>query len=845
MRPTKTTKPTKHPTITPTDAWDKPLPVASSSSKPGKNGRKKPQHDPEEQGFDALIQSANANRGIEQNCIIFYDCADVQMMHQLERDLITREYGNELIIVRNLDYHGLSKDKSIINIHPHKFQKVKEYYTDPYYLAQHLLSFEDCFVPSETALNGTVTRYTYNVHHIKQWIGTVIQFIAVSTNKTRQLFNVIDDLVTVRHRVTHHNANSSLVHVLLVFMREIFRTAPDLLKQRQHKHRNQRMNKPMMEPPDVNPRIFHSARVMRAVLDFYAISCLSVIEMICKQVTDSFTSWATHSFVVNVTSWRHNMEQYRLDLSKRLHHTVGLLDRWLELSIDDEIVHGPSSDVMDELLEFGPLVQGWSDYGNTVEIAKMIYDWKRIKQLNAMNIHIPRVAMNDMEFEFMYNVLQELRYTIRADDLKIKRFNVTYLKKSPGPNKGKTRNKSPDQTMKLFNKYTLSEMPIRLGNITIQNENQGNVGVNTITTYESEDESVLEQLEQDLSRKCLNELVIITQWELEIDNATSQLHIGPDTFTRVKQCHDATDFAFYKFIEVWSVHFLLLIKTPVIAPQHLHPTIIWLKQLFYSTATESNGMAANYRVIYRALAIKYANGTSKQQDMLNYIATSLEEGSRFASALEAGGEDPHRQITELNVKYPSDLDSSVMDIFFHYYWWSWSAIIEMQKNSMISKFSTLQSMAQIREDARLVGDQLEIAVHLLIELVVGRNITTSTLAGFARANRELIQVVSRWQALKLSVNIANIVGEWKSSKQLRNYNIHIPRLGVLKTDQWEFFGKLLTEVLWNCRPDCSQTEISRHKVRLLTKEQQRQIKTKKKGQQRHLKTLLDKYHLLA
>eukprot|EP01083_Nonionella_stella_P047461 127001_1 len=563
--PKPTQSPTHHPTIKPTDAWDRPAHVVTLP-KAGKNGRQKPPKNSEEQGFDALIESANTNREFEQKSIIIYDCADAKMMHQLERDLIAK---NELIVVRDWDYHGLPKEKSKIT--SHKFPKVKEYYTDPYYLAQHLLSFEDCFLPSETALNGTVTRYTYNVHHIKQWIGTVIQFIAVSTNKTRQLFNVIDDLVTVRHRVTHHNANSSLVHVLLVFMREIFRTAPDLLKQRQHKHRNQRMNKPMMEPPDVNPRIFHSARVMRAVLDFYAISCLSVIEMICKQVTDSFTSWATHSFVVNVTSWRHDMEQYRLDLSKRLHHTVGLLDRWLELSIDDEIVQGPSSDVMDELLEFGPLVQGWSDYGNTVEIAKMIYDWKRIKQLNAMNIHIPRVAMNDMEFEFMYDVLQELRYTIRADDLKIKRFNVTYLKKSPGPNKGKTRNKSPDQTMKLFNKYTLSEMPIRLGNITIQNENQGNVGVNTITTYESEDESVLEQLEQDLSRKCLNELVIITQWELEIDNATSQLHIGPDTFTRVKQCHDATDFAFYKFIEVWSVHFLLLIKTPVIAPQHLHP----------------------------------------------------------------------------------------------------------------------------------------------------------------------------------------------------------------------------------------------------------------------------------
>eukprot|EP01083_Nonionella_stella_P179152 635268_1 len=570
MRPTKTTKPTKHPTITPTDAWDKPLPVASSSSKPGKNGRKKPQHDPEEQGFDALIQSANANRGIEQNCIIFYDCADVQMMHQLERDMITREYGNELIIVRNLDYHGLSKDKSIINIHPHKFQKVKEYYTDAHYLAGHLISFADCFEPSVTTVG-----YTYDVHRIKKWMQTVICSIAASVNSTKALFDSIYHGVSERHS----QSNVSHVHALLKFMDDTFDMALHILKQ---KHKPRRMNKALMGQPDVDPHIFHSSSVMLVVLDFYTDAWLCVLNMMRTMVTDSFNSWATHSFAVNCTLVNQDIENSHQDLKVKLVSTMYNLMKLAAVATTDQILEGKA---FDGLLEFAPYAQAWRDSGNLIQIAQLVYDWKRIAQLRSINIHIPIPSMSDDEWEFMEKLLQELRYTIGTHDFKIKRFNVTYLKRSSGGNKGKIRNKSPDNTMTLFNKYTLNEMNVTMQNETIPSQNQGNIGDDmvTIATYETDNQDVIEKLEQDLVRKCPNEVVIVTHSNFAIDNGTSTLHIGSQTFTRVIKRQDGTDYAFYHFFDAWLDHFMHLSKTPV-TPQKLEKPIVWLKQVFYSTA---------------------------------------------------------------------------------------------------------------------------------------------------------------------------------------------------------------------------------------------------------------------
>eukprot|EP01083_Nonionella_stella_P252525 869941_1 len=305
--PKPTHSPTNHPTMNPTDAWDNPQPVASKS---GKNGRKKAQHDSKEQGFDELIQSANTNRGLEQNCITFYDCADLQMMHQLERDLMTKEDGNALIIVHDLEYHKLSKDKS----KDKSTKYVKEYYTGAHSLAAQLTTVEECFVPCVTASNGTILSYTYDVKQVKKWIKTVIYSIGISGNSTRTLFNEIYDSVSERHS----NSNVSSVHDLLAFMKDVFQTAPDMWKQMQllSKPKIKRMNTPYNIPlmVDIDPVIFHSASVMRVVLDFLRLSWLGVINLICDMVTDSFNSWATHSHVINATKWNQERMAYRLEL---------------------------------------------------------------------------------------------------------------------------------------------------------------------------------------------------------------------------------------------------------------------------------------------------------------------------------------------------------------------------------------------------------------------------------------------------------------------------------------------------------------------------------------------------
>eukprot|EP01083_Nonionella_stella_P190840 706704_1 len=833
--PKPTQSPTHHPTIKPTDAWDRPAHVVTLP-KAGKNGRQKPPKNSEEQGFDALIQSANANRGIEQNCIIFYDCADVQMMHQLERDLITREYGNELIIVRDWDHHGLSKDKSMIYIHPHKFQKVKEYYTDAHYLAGHLIRFEDCFEPSVTTVG-----YTYDVHRIKKWMQTVICSIAASVNSTKALFDSIYHGVSERHS----QSNVSHVHALLKFMDDTFDMALHILKQ---KHKPRRMNKALMGQPDVDPHIFHSSSVMLVVLDFYTDAWLCVLNMMRTMVTDSFNSWGTHSFVVNGTL-NQEIENCRKNVNAKLLSALYNLGIWLRSAATDQILESPSNEAIDELLEFAPYAQAWRDSGNLIQIAQLVYDWKRIAQLHSINIHIPRPSMSDDEWEFMEKLLQELRYTIGTHDFKIKRFNVTYLKRSSGGNKGKTRNKSPDNTMTLFNKYTLNEMNVTMQNETIPSQNQGNIGDDmvTIATYETDNQDVIEKLEQDLVRKCPNELVIVTHSNFAIDNGTSTLHIGSQTFTRVIKRQDGTDYAFYHFFDAWLDHFMHLSKTPV-TPQKLEKPIVWLKQVFYSTATQMYGMATSYRTVYSALTMKYANATSKQQDMLDFIQDALEEGSRFVSVLEAGGEDPQTQITEVSINYRNGVDISALEVFFDYYLWSWCTIIGMQRNAMIYKFNALES--RVKEDAVLMTGKLQIAVELLKDLVLKRNITSGTLLAFAKANRMFLQFVEQWQILKLSVDIANIVGAWQSSRQLRHYNIHIPRYGILTTNQWQFFWKLLFTAVSNSTGVESMQigsgiEISRYKVRLLTTQQQRQIKSKKKEQQRHINTLLDTYHLLS
>eukprot|EP01083_Nonionella_stella_P117252 349138_1 len=107
--------------------------------------------------------------------------------------------------------------------------------------------------------------------------------------------------------------------------------------------------------------------------------------------------------------------------------------------------------------------------------------------------------------------------------------------------------------MTLFNKHTLNEMNISIQNDAIPHQSQSNIGddIITIATYETDNEDVIRKLEQDLMKKCPNELVIITHSNFAIDNITSTLHIGTLSFTRVIKRHDATDYAFHKFVEVW------------------------------------------------------------------------------------------------------------------------------------------------------------------------------------------------------------------------------------------------------------------------------------------------------
>ena len=403
FRPTQkpTLSPTSLPTSQPTIQWaSKPQKSKKSARREKKQSAKNTSANIETD--DEVLKKYRSQHHPQSSnlggTITFYE-AEVPLRLEMERDAPIN-WPDDLFILSNLRNTGGSGTG-----------RIKSYNSVGALLFNRIFEFNQCF-KTYVYPNGT-QQNKYNAKMIQEWVEGITFLMGAGTEAMKKVFDdAYDDLFTIY--TTSYNV-TIFQKALLIFIKRTFEVGEQILA---------KGGIGSISTPVILSEIFDSASGLNVVIDYY----LCLFETVIEMEKDYIIKLHEPIKFMNTRDMKLGLDKTTRLMDIYLLRAVGALKDWL-LVKEDELQNmtreEASSIAFERIGILDNCAHQWRFYKKSVDVARVVYDWKSNEKLKHLNIHIPWDPMDETEWNVMKGMLYAFGLEMTWGNINIIRYNVT------------------------------------------------------------------------------------------------------------------------------------------------------------------------------------------------------------------------------------------------------------------------------------------------------------------------------------------------------------------------------------------------------------------------------------